>query len=218
MALELKFTNEEQDGCKEIHFTEETGTYNVSTNPGGYDSPNMDSNLVIKAEIVVLPHGDTIGYTFTFTILNKVITAATVTDPSGTVTNILADLTSNVWPFIVGVNPFIIKGDYLGFGTDSEIESNGYNISYEVTDNPGNVEITDQDELWVCQVCCCVRSAFSALKATACDCQRDALSQAQDSQAFLDAAIWSTEAGEIDKGVELLAMAKRLCEGNCTNC
>lgn len=217
MALEHKFEIEEQEGCKEIYFVDSTGDYDVTLNPTGYGTPNLGSDAIVAVQVIITPYGDAVGYTFDFTVVTNIITVATVTAPDGTVTDILADLVSTAWPWIVDVNPLIIIGDYLGFGTDSEITSGGFNIEYIIDEGAEQFSF-DEDHLIACQVCCCVRNAAADLEATNCECQAEKLNNAINAQIFFDAAVWATEGGEIDKGVANLAMAKKLCEGKCTNC
>ena len=69
MALELLATSPTQTGCFGFTFTDTTGVYNVTTNPGGYGTPNMDSTDVNTATISVYAPGSTIPYIFTFSVL-----------------------------------------------------------------------------------------------------------------------------------------------------
>lgn len=206
---------EEQDGCLEWHFTDTAGVYSA-TNTGGYGTPNVASSAITSATLLVLPYGSTVGYTFTFTIASSVIANATVTDPAGTVTNILADLTYTAFPFATAT-PFIVIGEWMGNGADSELTASAYYFEYNVSDGT-NTYTNSINQLITCQVCCCVRNSQSDLVATDCSCQEPKIETAMRATIFLESAIWAMENGEVDKSYTNLMMAKSLCEGSCTNC
>lgn len=218
MALELSHTVEEQEDCEQWHFIDDTGTYNATTNPTGYGSPNTASSAVTKATLYILPYGYTTGYLFTFTIAAGVITACTVTAPDGTVTTITADLEYTAFPFSEA-EPFVIIGEWLGMGEDSEITSSVYNFEYEISGS-SFIHNDEDDHVIVCQVCCCVESAASELDATDCDCEceQEKMDKAVDSRMWLDSAVWAMENGEPDKSYANLMRAKELCEGGCKSC
>jgi hypothetical protein len=213
----LKHYIQENSGCKTINFIDNTGVYHATTNPSGYGAPNFDDADVVLAVIKVTPYGFTTGYTYTLTISANVITDATVTAPDGAVTNIFADLTWDVFPF-TSTKPFIITGDHLGFGTDSQIPFGAYDIEYTVTDLNDIAAATSSEELIVCQVCCCVRSAKSDLKVTDCSCQDDKLDRATKADIYLQSAIWAMEFGDVTNAVANLKYANELCEGKCKTC
>lgn len=216
MSLVLEHDLSEAEGCLVWNFWDDTGSYAASTNPGGYGSPNLASSAVTSATLQVLPYGYTTGYTFTFTISTNVITAAKVTDPAGTITNILADMDSTVFPFTEAL-PFEIIGEWLGNGEDSELTSSTYYFEYNVTDGT-NTYTSSADRVIVCQVCCCVRNAEADLDATECSCESATIEKVTRSQIFLDSAIWAMENGEVEKSYTNLMTAKKLCDGSCTNC
>lgn len=74
--LTTNFSIQQNIGCAAIVFTDTTGSYNVSTNPGGYGTPNPAyadiTNTLITFE---LSNGDTVEYTaFVPTAMNQSIT------------------------------------------------------------------------------------------------------------------------------------------------
>ena len=214
--FELSHDIEEQEGCKEIILWDDSGTYNATTNPTGYGAPNIASADVTEATILITPYGSTVGYLFTLTIVTNVITDAIVTDINGTVTNILADLTWDVFPF-TETKPFIITGALLGNGADSQITFGAYDIEYNITDGT-NVYVSTSEELIVCQVCCCVKNAAADLEVTDCSCQDGKADKAYMSKIYLDSAIFAMENGDVTKAVTNLNYAKELCEGKCKTC
>lgn len=216
MALELQGTIEETTLCTNIEFFDPTGTYNASTNPGGYGSPNLASSAVTKAILNVYKYGDTVPVIFTFTVSSNVITAATVTRSGETAVSILADLASTAFP-IVEASPLAIIGEYLTGEEDSDIESDTYYFEYSVTDGTTTYLYT-VDQLLVCTTCCCVGSMQRELNAADCKCDKDKIMKAFTAQVYLDAAIWSMEKEEIEKAHNNIAYAKELCAGGCQDC
>ena len=217
MALILSHTNTEQDGCLLWHFVDNTGTYNVTTNVGGYGTPNLASSAVTSATLYILPYGYATGWTFTFTIVTNVITACSVTSPSAVVTIITTDLVNTIFPF-TEATPFVINNEWFEGEADSEIASSTYYFEYNVT-NGTDTYTSSADRVIVCQVCCCVRNAEADLDATDCECQNSKVESAMRGQIFLDSAIWAMEDGDVEKSYANLMFAKKLCEGNgCSNC
>lgn len=216
MALELKLLLDEEDGCKSWNFIDDTGAYNATENPTGYGAPNTASSAVTGATIYVLPYGYTTGWLFTFTIATNVITACTVTDPAGTVTNIFADLESTVFPF-TEADPFVIISDWLGMGEDSELTSSVYHFDYGISGTTFNHD-TSEDMTIVCQICCCVRNAGTDLKGADCECEDEKVDKAAEAAIYLQTSDWAMENSEPDKAYTLLMRAKELCEGKCGSC
>lgn len=216
MALEILNSVSEADGCKSWDFVDTTGAYNDPDNLTGYGAPNTASSAVTGATIYILPYGYTTGWLFTFTILTNEITACTVTSPAGVVTNIFSDLESVVFPFTTA-DPFVIIGEWLGFGEDSELTSSVYNFEYKIT-GAAFEHVTDTDEVITCQVCCCVRNAEANLDATDCECQDEKVDKAARADIWLQSAAWAMEDGDRDRAYANLMYAKELCEGKCANC
>ena len=219
MALEVSLSVLESEDCQSWDVVDTAGTYSAVApiNLTGYDTPNLASADVIKATILVIQYGQTTGYTFTFTIATNVITAATLTDPNGDITIITADLTYTTFPFTTAA-PFVLIADWLGFGTDSEFESDAYYLEYNVTADNITVYTGSSDELIVCATCCCVRGMAADLDDCSCENKDNALDNAVKAQIFLDSAIWSMGNGEVDKSVVNLNTAKTLCTGGCEGC
>lgn len=217
MALDLKQDLEEQDGCTTWNWWDATGTYDASTNTGGYGPPNATSGAMTSATLEVLPYGYETGWLFTFTLVTGNVTECTVTNPSGTVTDIFADLVNTAFPFTEAL-PFVINNEWFDGETDSEITSSTYYFEYNVS-NGVDTYTSSADRVIVCQVCCCVRNAEADLDATDCECQNAKVETAMRGQLFLDSAIWAMENGEVEKSYANLMFAKKLCEGSgCSNC
>lgn len=216
MAFEHKIKVDETSNCKEINLFEETGNYNITTNPTGYGAPNVASSAIVSQVIKFLKYGTTTPVIFTFTIAANVITAATRTATDGTVTNILADLASTAFP-IAEADPFVITGEYLTEVADSDIDSDAYYIESTVSTSTVPYTFT-VDQLLTCSACCCVASAQADLKASDCKCDPKKAMNAFYARVYLDAAVYAMEREEVDEAHNNIVEAKERCQGNCTTC
>lgn len=206
---------------KEFIFSDTTGTYNSITNPTGYGTPNINSNSVTTATIGVLQFNQTIPYLFTFTISSGTISAATLTAPDGTITDIFADLTSTAFPFISGTNPFIITNVYLGFPIDKMITDMVWTFNYEIIGSYVNSSVTydfdlntSSDILVYCNTECCVKKMFVNLGCGCCDEKLDAALRAD---AMLKTAKYSAEVGQYCAAQNSINKAQELCHScNCS--
>lgn len=206
---------------KSFIFEDKTGTYNVTTNPGGYNTPNIPSSGVTTAKIGVYQYNATVPWLFTFTVVSNIVTALTLTKPDGTVSNILADLTSTVFPF-TGVSVFNILNTYLDYPTDKPIGDMVWTFSYEIsgTYNNGGVftfDITTTCDFLVwCNTDCCVKKMFVNLGCACCD--DNALQNALKAKATLLTAIYSAEVGQYDAAQKAITKASDICTCNCRGC
>ncbi len=206
--------------CNSFTLYDSTGTYDASTNPGGYGAPNIASSAVTQLLINVYPDGFTVPYVFTFTIVSNVISALTVTAPNGTITNIFADLVSNVWPFTSTIL-FTILNSYLGF-TGNTLVDGHWIITYVISGpddgngNPFSVT-TSTDKLFVCNTCICVKKLYINLDPD-CNCSDSAISVANKSKALLEAAKNSEAVGIYDEAAVTLKKAQEICVKNCKSC
>ncbi len=213
--FELNHEIEEQENCTEINFFDNTGNH-AADNLTGWGVPNPTTASITSSTISVYPEGFTVPIIFTFTISSNTITAATVTSIAGVTTSILADMDSVVFPFTEDL-PFVITGELLGNGEDSEITSGGYHFEY--TANVSATQyVSTSDNLIVCATCCCVRNAARELTVSDCKCDTSKILAAFYAQVFLDSAIWAMENGEFDKAVANHAVAKTYCTDSCPHC
>lgn len=212
MALELLSTVESEDGCVGFVFTDTTGVYNVTTNPGGYGAPNPESNIVNEATISLYPPLATVPYLFTFTIETGNLAAATVTAPDGTVTNILADLSGITFPFDAD-NQIHILETYLGV-TDGDMVTDGVWTSvYEITLEDASTYNTTTYPMSICSTSCCINKMFVNLSDCGCGCAAE--KAALSANAKLMSAIAAADLGMMTQAQENLTKAKEMCDGEC---
>jgi hypothetical protein len=146
MGVLLNFCLAEQCDCKTALFNDTTGVYDAVTNEGGWGAPNTLSSAITSATIEITPKGYITPITFTFTIVNDVITAATRTDEFGVVVNVLSLLSSTVFPFF----DFEFNSELLyGSSPSSDLADGSYLVTYECTDGTD----TFMNEQWVFFTC-----------------------------------------------------------------
>jgi hypothetical protein len=221
MALILAATSPTQTGCFGFTFTDTTGVYNVTTNPGGYGSPNMDSTDVNTATISVYAPGSTVPYIFTFTIDISNILSCIITNPDGTTDDITTDIVTTqglIFPFdaVTGTGALSIDETWIG-GTENESILDGvYTIVYEVSDGLTEYNTTVYT-LSKCNATCCITKAYANLK-SGCGCDDNGLKSVQRANAFLNAAVSAADLGMMEAAQTDIEKALEICEGNCKVC
>jgi hypothetical protein len=203
---------------KSFSFTDATGDYDATTNPGGYGNPNISSSYVEQAFIGVYQYKATVPYLFTFTISTNVVTDATVTAPDGTVTNIFSDITDDAFPF-TGSSAFTMLNTYLGYSEDQKIQDMVWTFSYEIKGSyvSGITHTFDTattcDYLVSCNTECCVKKMFVNLGCACCDDGK--LMSALKAKAELQSAKYSAEVGQYCAAQNSITKAASLCGCNC---
>lgn len=209
-----------KDGCTKLTFSDTTGfkvtECTCDQNDNGYGlTGGIALNDVTSAVLnAYYPEMDT-AYKFTFTIVNHVITAATLTDINGIVTNIYADLVSTVFPL-----------------TDFEITLPAYGVTFpKLTDGIINWDYTidgvsgatpfsyttSDGTLSDCNINCCIEKSYLDLD-TSCGCLNDKIKKIINSEIFLNAANYAISVGQESKTNEFVALANQFCESNCKDC
>jgi hypothetical protein len=213
MALLPKYTITQSTDCSYIYYIDSTGSYS-ELNPEGYGAPNPTAASVITYVLEILQPEATIPFTFTFTIVNLVITACTQTDPDGTVTNIYADLLSTVFPF-TSTYPFKITGEMLTGEEDSLLDDGVYNADISLTSTGPATVTNDQDFLLQCQVCKCKDQKFAELSPADCNCECGKIEKLMSIDAFIQAANSAMDVGYSAEAQVNITKAADLCEGDC---
>lgn len=135
MALQLKFAVTLGDNCKSFTFTENTGTYNGSTNPTGYGTPNLTIGEVTSALLSV------VNLTTNTTYDNLTITPSNTV---GTQTNFTTQ-------------DLEIAGISIG---DVTLPDGQYCFTYTVIGDISADEIYQQTvkKVWLCESCCKIKT------------------------------------------------------------
>lgn len=220
---DLKISATITSGGLSFTFNDTTGVFNNPNNLGGYGGGvNIPSSSVTLVKVRVYQYRQTIPTLLTFTVLTNVITAATLTTPSGTVTNILANLASTVWPFDnITPHNLTITNVYLGFAATQQISDQVWTFSYEVSGVDSAIPfdlITSIDELIDCSADCCIKKMGATLALGCCDCNDGQLMQYFRAKAMLFAANDAADMGQYDAAQNALIKAQDFCNSSCKTC
>jgi len=208
--------------CSNFEVADVTGAYDVSTNPEGYGLPDGPTvNNVTSLIVVVTNESEGWYLTYTFTISSGTITACTLSVSGATATNILAELSSTVWPFADGVNEFDATADY-GV-TIPELTDGIYTISYTIggtaIGGDGQPTVfsftTSEQPTLSCDLCSCIEDMF--LDASGCGCD-DKMCNAMKARGYFLASKFANERGDTEIAIANFEKSQSLCEGNCKDC
>lgn len=193
MALELSFTIAEDCNCKQLTFTDNTVTYNVDTNPGGWGTPNSD---------IADCH---LGY-------------LVITDPNGTVTTIDLVETGD-FPNSTSEALIILNTD-LGFTDDEKLPDGVWKfvLSYYGDDINDLIASSTVWKMFLCQAECCVSKMFAALPLTDCNCDSVKLDNAIFADKMLTTLKYAAKAGNTNKFTNLLTLVNNLCSNSECGC
>ena len=222
MALELQATSPTQSGCFGLTFTDTTGLYNVTTNPGGYGAPNQEGDTISDATISIYAPGSTIPYVITFVVETGNINSAIITNPDGTTNDVTTDIVTTQglsFPFSTdfGSNSLLIDETWIGGTEDESLLDGVYTIVYDVTFEDTTTANTTVYTLSKCNATCCITKAYANLD-SACGCDADSLKTVQRADSFLNAAISAADLGMMTAAQTDIEKALELCQGNCKTC
>lgn len=155
-------------------------------------------------------------FTYTFTISSNTITACTASLDGGTEVNILSQLSSTVFPFMVDVNEFDLWKTFTNF-TQPDFDDAVYQIEYTITRTTATAYsyTTSKATLKSCDTCCCITKMFTALDVD-CSCSDAAMAKAVQADTWLKVAIGAANMGDVTKAVAALTKASDIC--NCSGC
>ena len=209
-----------EDGCKKIVFNDTTGNLvsvcNDEQNDLGYGLVGgIASASITKAILNVYYPSMTTPYIFTFTVANKVITAATLTDLNSVVTNILTKLVSTVFPLVDFDTTLAAYGVTLPALTDGRIE---WDYTISGVHSSENFSYTTSDgQLADCIADCCIEKKYVDLDPT-CGCIDDKIKSIIMSEILLWGARYSMNVGQDDKTDSFIEKANEICDSNCEDC
>ena len=189
--------------CKTIKFSETTGEYNASSNPGGWGTPNPEVGDVTSTVVAfTLPSG-TIS-TFDSAELGVLNPFAAFPDDTGT------------------LEVSLTMANFGGAAT-SAFADGVYSITYTVNGNVGVNTYTatvTQTFFLNCQIRCCIDKMFHlASQADCTDCKPEKLNNALEAESYLKAAEFAAACGKLEMAKKHLAKAQWICNNkNCTNC
>lgn len=207
---------------KSFNFSDDTGVYASPGNIGGYETPNIAINDVSTVKVAIYQYGQTIPVIITFTVSSGTITAAIVTVPNGTSTNILSLLTSTVWPFSnSATNPLNIPNTWLGFSSTQTLPDMVWTFGYEIIGGYTSGTAftfdlnTSIDELIDCTVVCCNKKQYVNLGNCGCDNNKQEI--ADRTWVMIKSAKCAAEVGQYEAAQCAITKAIALC-GECKSC
>lgn len=208
------------DDGTELNFIDTTGTYSATNTdgyglPGGIASSNVTSFTLVQTWASLEQ-----SITYTFTVGNNTISAATLTDLSGTAYNIFSQLTSTVFPF-VAANPFNLVTEWTNSGIEVPAFDDGvYQLDYTITGTL-SAEIfsytTSGYTLRISDVCCCLNKMAIEIDPD-CLCSSDKLMGYLRADAYLSIASNAASVGQTDNAVTLVNKAQEICDNEDCNC
>lgn len=209
-----------EDGCEKLLFSDISG-FKVSEcaddqNDEGYGlTGGIALNDVTGAILNVYFVGQTVPFKFTFTILNAVITACTLTDLNGTVTDITTDLESTVFP----LTDFQVNLAAYGV-TFPELVDGIITWDYTISGTSGSDDFnytTSGGQLSDCIVNCCIEKKYIDLDLN-CGSIEDKIDSIIMGEIFLWGARYSVNIGQNDKANGFIEKSNEICNNNCQDC
>lgn len=199
MSLELKIKKQKTGTCKSFGINEYTGTYNVSTNPTGYGSPNIG-----------------------LSVTNSHVVSLTITDPNGNdfVISSLAGTDT-----VTDVLLYEVLNTDLGLGVDEAIPDGVYTVEYVIHDDEvppmeaSTLSSVTKKFLIDCQTRCCLDEKLLEIKVPDCNCEVEDITNLDIAYMLLQAAELAIECGKDQLAADNLAFAQKFCNfKECKTC
>ncbi len=197
---------------------EACSTLTLADTTADYGGGTVTTASVQQVVVVVNNKSTGTTFTYTFTVSSGTITAATATLDSGTPVNILSQLSSTAWPFIVDVNELDLWKTYTNF-TQPTFADAVLQIEYTITRTTATAYsyTTSVAKMVTCDICCCISKMYAAL-AVDCSCDDKARQNADDADTSLQIALAASDMGDVTKAVAGLLKAQNLCSCSGCNC
>jgi len=202
----LTIDTEINEACDDMTLWDTTSDYGGGT---------VTTASVTSAVVLVRNKSTGTYFTYTFTVSSGTITAATASLDGGAAVDILSQLDSTAWPFIVDVNELSLWKTYTNF-TQPDFDDAVYQPEYTISGTSGSAYsyTTSVAVLKDCDTCCCISKVFAALDPN-CDCCDSSRDKAMEMDTWLHTAKAAAAIGDVTKAVEALAKASDMCECNC---
>ncbi len=218
MALILKVEGSfSADGLK-MYAADVTGTYNASTNLGGWGAPNQATTTVTTFQIVCnwISAGSTV--TYNFTVSSGTITVATMIDTAGTTFNIFSALTSTSFPFDTP-DLFELTSVYGTAAKLPTLADGQFQLTYKaISASVPFTYTTSTTYFRDCDLKCCI----STLRLTAdvnCDCSDSVREQVNRAEYWWKSALCAVAVGKSNTvALEYFTKAQEVCENDCSGC
>lgn len=202
----LTISATQNEACTTITLADTTADYGGGT---------VTTASVQEVVVVVNNKSTETVFTYTFTVSSNVITAATASLDNGTEVDILSELSTTAWPFIVDVNELDLWATYTDF-TQPDFGDAVLQIEYTITrtDATAYSYTTSVAEMVTCDICCCVSKMWADLDPD-CSCSDSAMDKASQADTWLQVALASADMGDVTKAVNALKKAQAICDCDC---
>jgi hypothetical protein len=215
MSLSLKCEGSFSSDGETMYFGDTTGTYNASTNVGGWGAPNVATTTVTSFQIKCNWVSAGTIVTYNFTVSAGTITVASVTDGEGTTANILADLASTSFPFD-SPDLFDLTDTFNDAIVLPDLEDGQFILTYKVIGiNGGDAYTypTSTTFFRTSSLCCCLQELRLEADPN-CECSSDVISRANRVDFWLKAALCAVDAGKSNEtALAYFTKAQEVCDG-----
>ena len=184
------------ENCSKIAVYDTTGMYEITDNPTGWGTPNIDPSGITSATVSVTVPGSTTPVVFDYTAI----------------------LSAAVLPvsYIEDYQIFLSDITYQSLGMTS-LKDGVYSIVYTIDE----VEYT-MKALNICNTECCVNKMLEkAIDKYLCgnNCSQGEIAEALRARALLlQASQWAYSCGHFDEAQDLLDKAAKICKTNGCGC
>lgn len=202
------------DGLQ-MFFSDDTGNYNVTSNPTGWGSPNPASTTVTTFQVICNWISAGAIITYNFTVSSGTITVATVTDNEGTVYNCLADLASTAFP-IVDPNFLDLTDTFDDEIVLPELADGQFKLTYKVISASVPFTYTTSTTYFrKSDLCCCIKNLRVGTE-IGCPCSDTTMKQVNLAEYWLYSALAAIDAGKSDElALDYFTEAQTVCSSDC---
>ncbi len=223
MALSISCEGSFSADGLQMFFSDDTGNYNVTSNPTGWGSPNPASTTVTTFQVICNWISAGAIITYNFTVSSGTITVATVTDNEGTVYNCLADLASTAFP-IVDPNFLDLTDTFDDEIVLPELADGQFKLTYKVigyyaTGTPpaetAFTYTTSTTFFRISDLCCCIKNLRLEIEPD-CACSDSKIKQVNQAEFWLNSALAAVDTGKSNEtALNYFTKAQDICENGC---
>jgi len=213
--LDLSIELTKATDCSDITLTDDTGTYDVTTNPLGYGLPSGITVNNVTGLIITVNMSSGIYFTYTCVVASGVINSCLLSVNGGTGTEIVSLLASTTFP----VTDFSLFDEDYGV-TLPELEDSIVEVDYNITGSSGEDTfnyLTSDSVMISCDICCCKDKLLLSIDPN-CDCSSDAMQNYLRVSTYLEIAEMNMDIGKNDIALINLNKAIEICNCGCSDC
>ncbi len=202
MALELKYSVEENEDRFGITFSEKTGLYSSTANIGGWAATSsLAGNPVvldaIDAVVTITKRGDGVSYPV------------------------------NVYPTFPTSSrevDYLISSTSFGVASGTKIPDGIYKVTYSVDYLVASgAQASAFDSFYFAftgALKCCISNIRAGLSVPSgdCECQDEAITDLSNAETLLNSICDLVQCDKLDKAQEVIEYLQRYCECNCSTC